>query len=112
MITGAVSTPKSKKYIRKFVKNHSFFWAIRLQSQPKFTFCSAPDPSPATGRRPTADTEPPHELDHHFGAADIVKVVVIAAGGGSFTPKRPPLAGIEDFEGTSVFYSVLSYSRG
>lgn len=34
------------------------------------------------------------------------KVVVIAAGGGSFTPKRPPLAGIEDYEGTSVFYSV------
>lgn len=34
------------------------------------------------------------------------KVVVIAAGGGSFTPKRPPLPGIEHFEGTSVFYSV------
>jgi thioredoxin reductase (NADPH) len=34
------------------------------------------------------------------------KVVVIAAGGGSFTPKRPPLAGIETYEGTSVFYSV------
>jgi thioredoxin reductase (NADPH) len=34
------------------------------------------------------------------------KVVVIAAGGGSFTPKRPPLAGIEAYEGTSVFYSV------
>jgi thioredoxin reductase (NADPH) len=34
------------------------------------------------------------------------KVVVIAAGGGSFTPKRPPLAGIEDYEGKSVFYSV------
>jgi thioredoxin reductase (NADPH) len=34
------------------------------------------------------------------------KVVVIAAGGGSFQPKRPPIAGIEDYEGTSVFYSV------
>ena len=34
------------------------------------------------------------------------KVVVVAAGGGSFTPKRPPLPGIEDYEGTSVFYSV------
>ncbi len=34
------------------------------------------------------------------------KVVVIAAGGGSFTPKRPPLPGIEEYEGTSVFYSV------
>jgi thioredoxin reductase (NADPH) len=34
------------------------------------------------------------------------KVVVIAAGGGSFTPKRPPLDGIEAYEGSSVFYSV------
>ena len=34
------------------------------------------------------------------------KVVVIAAGGGSFQPKRPPVPGIEDFEGKSVFYSV------
>jgi len=40
------------------------------------------------------------------GTEFIVKVVVIAAGGGSFTPKRPPLAGIEAFEGTSVLYSV------
>lgn len=34
------------------------------------------------------------------------KVVVIAAGGGSFQPKRPPIGGIEAYEGTSVFYSV------
>lgn len=34
------------------------------------------------------------------------KVVVIAAGGGSFQPKRPPIPGIENFEGKSVFYSV------
>ncbi|MCR6673780.1 NAD(P)/FAD-dependent oxidoreductase [Devosia ginsengisoli] len=34
------------------------------------------------------------------------KVVVIAAGGGSFQPKRPPVDGIEAFENTSVFYSV------
>ena len=34
------------------------------------------------------------------------KLVVVAAGGGSFTPKRPPLNGIESYEGKSVFYSV------
>lgn len=33
-------------------------------------------------------------------------VVVIAAGGGSFVPKKPALAGIEAYEGTSVFYAV------
>jgi thioredoxin reductase (NADPH) len=40
------------------------------------------------------------------GTTFVTKVVVIAAGGGSFTPKRPPLAGIEPYEGKSVFYSV------
>jgi len=34
------------------------------------------------------------------------RVVVIAAGGGSFQPKRPPIPGIEAYEGSSVFYSV------
>lgn len=40
------------------------------------------------------------------GQPFLTKVVVVAAGGGSFTPKRPPLPGIEAFEGKSVFYSV------
>ena len=35
-----------------------------------------------------------------------VKVVVIAAGGGSFQPKRPPIPGIEAYEGASVLYAV------
>src|SRR5580700_4437654 len=35
-----------------------------------------------------------------------VKVIVIAAGGGSFQPKRPPIPGIEAYEGASVFYAV------
>src|SRR5215470_7313065 len=35
-----------------------------------------------------------------------VKVIVIAAGGGSFQPKRPPIEGIEAYEGSSVFYAV------
>ncbi len=34
------------------------------------------------------------------------RVIVIAAGGGSFTPKKPPIADIEDYEGISVFYAV------
>jgi thioredoxin reductase (NADPH) len=40
------------------------------------------------------------------GKVFLAKVVVIAAGGGSFTPKRPPLEGIEAYEGKSVFYAV------
>ncbi|HJD63457.1 MAG TPA: NAD(P)/FAD-dependent oxidoreductase [Rickettsia endosymbiont of Sericostoma sp.] len=34
------------------------------------------------------------------------KVIIIAAGCGSFGPNRPPLAGIEAFEGKSVFYFI------
>lgn len=33
-------------------------------------------------------------------------VVIIAAGGGSFTPKKPPIQGIDEYEGKSVFYAV------
>jgi len=36
----------------------------------------------------------------------IAPVVVVAAGGGSFQPKRPPVPGIEAYEGKSVHYSV------
>ena len=34
------------------------------------------------------------------------RAIVIAAGGGSFQPKKPPIAGIEAHEGTSVHYAV------
>jgi thioredoxin reductase (NADPH) len=34
------------------------------------------------------------------------KVVIVSAGGGSFQPKRPPVPGIEAYEGKSVYYSV------
>ncbi len=32
--------------------------------------------------------------------------IIIAAGGGSFVPKKPPIPGIDAFENTSVFYAV------
>lgn len=38
-------------------------------------------------------------------------VVFIAAGAGSFVPKRPPLPGIEAFEDRSVFYAVRNRAR-
>src|SRR2546421_3451373 len=34
------------------------------------------------------------------------KIIVIAAGGGSFQPKRPPIPGIEAYESKSVYYAV------
>src|SRR5487761_1258902 len=34
------------------------------------------------------------------------RAVIVAAGAGAFGPNRPPLAGIEHYEGKSVFYLV------
>ena len=46
------------------------------------------------------------EVVTDLGERFLAKVVVIAAGGGSFQPKRPPIPGIEAYEGTSVQYAV------
>ena len=46
------------------------------------------------------------QLSTDAGTTLVAPVVVIAAGGGSFVPKRPPIAGIEAYEGKSVFYAV------
>jgi thioredoxin reductase (NADPH) len=50
--------------------------------------------------------EPMFRITTDFGKVFEAKVIVVAAGGGSFQPKRPPVPGIEAYEGTSVFYSV------
>jgi thioredoxin reductase (NADPH) len=50
--------------------------------------------------------EPQFRVRTESGTLFEAKVVVIAAGGGSFQPKRPPMPGIERYEGTSVFYAV------
>jgi thioredoxin reductase (NADPH) len=39
------------------------------------------------------------------------KVVVIAAGGGSFQPKKPPIPGVEPYEGKSLHYAVRKMDR-
>ena len=50
--------------------------------------------------------EPLFRVTTDQGKVFEAKIVVIAAGGGSFQPKRPPIQGIEAYEGKSVFYSV------
>jgi thioredoxin reductase (NADPH) len=39
------------------------------------------------------------------------KAIVIAAGGGSFMPKKPPIRELEDYEGKSVFYAVRQMEK-
>jgi thioredoxin reductase (NADPH) len=45
-------------------------------------------------------------LTTELGQTFETKVVVVAAGGGSFESKKPPLPGIDAFENKSVFYLV------
>jgi len=40
------------------------------------------------------------------GTTFACKSVIVAAGGGSFQPKKPPIENIDAYEGTGVFYSV------
>ena len=40
------------------------------------------------------------------GLEIVATVILVAAGGGSFVPKKPHLDRLEDFEDTSVFYAV------
>ncbi|MFC5068255.1 NAD(P)/FAD-dependent oxidoreductase [Flaviflagellibacter deserti] len=45
-------------------------------------------------------------LTTNAGTVFETKAVVIAAGGGSFQPKKPPISNVDEFEKESVFYSV------
>lgn len=53
----------------------------------------------------TADA-PMFRVKTDAGTIFETKSVLIAAGGGSFQPKKPPIAGIDAYEGKSVFYAV------
>ena len=46
------------------------------------------------------------KLTTDTGTVIDAKVIVVAAGGGSFVPKKPSIPGLEPFEGHSVFYAV------
>lgn len=45
------------------------------------------------------------------GARVTARAVVIASGGGIFTPKKLPLANTDDYTGTSLFYAVRNQER-
>lgn len=86
VVSGQELTDKLMEQIRPF--HPEFHFNQRVEKLEKT----------ATGWRVTTDTESIIEA----------KVVVVASGGGSFTPKKPPIKGIESYEGKSVFYAVRS----
>ncbi len=53
-----------------------------------------------------ADGAPRFRVTTSFGKRFTCRAIVVAAGGGSFQPKRPPIDGIAAYEGTSVHYAV------
>jgi thioredoxin reductase (NADPH) len=59
--------------------------------------------SAVTRLDPTADG---FRVETESAARIEARAVVVAAGVGAFGPNRPPLPGIENFEGSSVFYMV------
>ena len=51
-------------------------------------------------------TAPRFRVTTDAGTVFDTKTVIIAAGGGSFQPKKPPIPGIEAYENGSIFYAV------
>jgi thioredoxin reductase (NADPH) len=51
------------------------------------------------------------KLRTELGTTITAPVLVIAAGGGSFVPRKPKIEGLEAFEGTSIHYSVRQMER-
>jgi thioredoxin reductase (NADPH) len=49
---------------------------------------------------------PLFRLKTDAGTTFTCKAILIAAGGGSFQPKKPPIENIDAYEGTGVFYAV------
>jgi thioredoxin reductase (NADPH) len=60
-----------------------------------------------TGLEPIGTAERPRfRLTTDGGKVFECACVIVAAGGGSFQPKKPPVDGVEAYEGVSVFYAV------
>ena len=51
------------------------------------------------------------ELTTSQNVVVIAKCIVIAAGAGSFVPRRPPLENIQEYENKSIFYAVRDKSK-
>src|SRR5215470_18668625 len=51
------------------------------------------------------------KLTTELGTSITAPVLVIAAGGGSFVPRKPKIDGLEAFEGTSIHYAVRQMER-
>ena len=51
------------------------------------------------------------QIETSIGTKIDSKCIVIAAGAGSFVPRRPPVENIDKFENTNVFYAIRNKSK-
>ena len=70
--------------------------------QPVFHYGEMVERLESTG----SDGQPGFRVTTDGGQTIDCKAVLIAAGGGSFQPKKPPITGIGAYENSSVFYAV------
>ena len=73
---------------------------------------SSPSPLRGEGRDGgEAPTSPGWRVTTNTGTIIDCKAVIIAAGCGAFGPNRPPMEGLEHYEGTYVHYMVASKEK-
>jgi thioredoxin reductase (NADPH) len=108
VVTGQGLTDALLEQIKPF--KPEFHFSQMVESLEKIEGGLAPyaslTPAASGSAEPTHRSTPLWRITTDWGTTIDAKVVVIAAGGGSFTPKKPPIAGIDAYEGTSVFYAV------
>ena len=107
--TGQELTDNLLKQIEPF--KPEFHFSQMVESIEKIEGDLVPHASlpPAASGSPTAthdNSAASWRITTDCGTRITAKVIVIAAGGGSFVPKKPPIAGIDAYENTSVFYAV------
>ncbi|PZP84495.1 MAG: ferredoxin--NADP(+) reductase [Azospirillum brasilense] len=109
IVTGQQLTDNLLEQIAPFKPEFHFSQMVERLEKVEGDFVPHATLPPAASGSPSAtqgNAAPLWKITTDAGTTITAKVVVIAAGGGSFVPKKPPIAGIDAYEGTSVFYAV------
>ena len=108
IVTGQELTDNLLKQIEPFKPEFHFSQMVETLEKIEGGLAPLAALPPAASGSPSAthNSSSSWKLTTDCGTTVNAKVVVIAAGGGSFTPKKPPIAGVDAYEGKSVFYAV------
>ena len=104
IVTGQGLTDALLEQIKPFAP--AFHFSQMVEKLERLSVVGCPLSEESTNNEQRTTNNGLWRLTTDCGTTIDAKVVVIAAGGGSFMPKKPPIAGIDAYEGTSVFYAV------